>query len=162
MKILLTGASGAMGQESLKAILAGERNFDLLLPVMDTDKDRTIMRPYVSIPKIQIVYGNLTDPAFVTELMKGIDLVIHIAAFVSPAADYDPMKAMQVNFGSMKILSPPSTIGDRRQQPNLLALAQSHKLEIVCQGFIGGESGIPSNLLSSITTLFQRWQPNAI
>ena len=39
MKILLTGASGAMGQESLKAILAGERNFDLLLPVMDTDKD---------------------------------------------------------------------------------------------------------------------------
>lgn len=104
MKILLTGASGAMGQESLKAILAGERNFDLLLPVMDTDKDRTIMRPYVSIPKIQIVYGNLTDPAFVTELMKGIDLVIHIAAFVSPAADYDPTKAMQVNFGSMKNL----------------------------------------------------------
>ena len=104
MKILLTGASGAMGQESLKAILAGERNFDLLLPVMDTDKDRTIMRPYVSIPKIQIVYGNLTDPAFVTELMKGIDLVIHIAAFVSPAADYDSMKAMQVNFGSMKNL----------------------------------------------------------
>ena len=50
MKILLTGASGAMGQESLKAILAGERNFDLLLPVMDTDKDQTIMRPYVSIP----------------------------------------------------------------------------------------------------------------
>lgn len=104
MKILLTGASGAMGQESLRFILSSNQAFNIILPILDTEEDRKIMQPYIEDARVQIVYGDLTNPAFVRGLMKRVDLVIHMAAFVSPAADYDPEKAMQVNFGSMKNL----------------------------------------------------------
>lgn len=103
-KILITGVSGAMGQCSLKEILKEELNFELILPVMDTEKDRRIMTPYVNHPNIKIVYGDLTDKTFVKEIVKDVDLIIHIAALVSPAADYYPKKAMQVNFGSTRNL----------------------------------------------------------
>lgn len=104
MKIVMTGASGAMGQSSLKEIVNGEMNFDLILPILDTEQDRKIMKSYQTHPKINIVYGDLTDLDFVKSFIKDVDLVIHIAAFVSPAADYFPEKAMQINYGSMRNL----------------------------------------------------------
>lgn len=36
--------------------------------------------------------------------LKGCDLVLHMAAFVSPAADYHPATAMRVNFGGTRNL----------------------------------------------------------
>lgn len=104
MKVLMTGASGAMGQCSLKEIVKGNMNFELVLPILDTEKDKKAVKNYLDHPKITIVYGDLTDKGFVQTIVKDIDLIVHIAAFVSPAADYFPEKAMQVNYGSMKNL----------------------------------------------------------
>lgn len=36
--------------------------------------------------------------------VKGCDLILHIAAFVSPAADYNPKLAMKINYGSTRNL----------------------------------------------------------
>ena len=35
-------------------------------------------------------------------MCKKADIIVHIAAFVPPAADYYPKKAMDINFGSTK------------------------------------------------------------
>ena len=46
--------------------------------------------------------GDLLCYEDVCKCVRDADLVLHIAAFVSPAADYYPEKAMKNNYGSTK------------------------------------------------------------
>ncbi|KRL41817.1 NAD-dependent epimerase/dehydratase family protein [Liquorilactobacillus nagelii] len=101
-KVLITGASGAMGQECLKQMVVDLASYELTIFCLDNQKDRAAVAPYEKNTQINIIYGDLLDYQLVKRILKGIDLVIHIAAFVSPAADYYPKKAMQVNYGSMR------------------------------------------------------------
>lgn len=49
---------------------------------------------FVNKPHFEAVYGDLTKYEDALKLVKDCDLVLHIAAFVSPAADYYPKRAM--------------------------------------------------------------------
>lgn len=100
-KILLTGASGAMGQECLKQMKADLNLYELIIFCLDSPKDRAAVADYQELPNVKIIYGDLTDYKLVKESLKKVDLVVHMAAFVSPAADYYPKKAMEINYGSM-------------------------------------------------------------
>lgn len=40
----------------------------------------------------------------VYKCIEGVDLILHVAAFVSPAADYYPKQSMKINYGSTKNL----------------------------------------------------------
>ena len=51
---------------------------------------------------LEIVWGDLNDYDTVYKCVEKSDLILHVAAFVSPQADYNPKKAMQVNYGSTK------------------------------------------------------------
>ena len=105
MRVFMTGAGGGMGFESFKAMLPdlGEL-YDLVLLLRDSEKNRNLFAPYMDAPGLTIHWGDLLNQEDVAACVKGADIILHIAAFVSPQADYFPQKAMQNNYGSTRNL----------------------------------------------------------
>lgn len=100
-RIFLTGATGTMGVPTLHALLSthsGEREITVL--ALDTKHDHQVLDPLRGTPGLRIVWGDLTSYDDVLGCVRDADVVMHIAAFVSPAADYQPERAMRINYGS--------------------------------------------------------------
>ncbi len=101
--VFMTGAGGGMGYESFKAMLPDlGRLFDLVILVRDNDKNRTFFERYIGKPGFLLKFGDLLNKEDVYDCVKRSDLCLHIAAFVSPQADYYPKKAMENNYGSTR------------------------------------------------------------
>ncbi|ERL06952.1 NAD-dependent epimerase/dehydratase family protein [Olsenella profusa] len=108
-RVLMTDVSGGMGMASLKAMLPSVgREYDLTLLVRDFERNRAAMSPsmlpFLGRAGLSIVWGDLDDRGALVACLEGCDLVLHMAAFVSPAADYHPTTAMRVNFGGTRNL----------------------------------------------------------
>ena len=104
MKVLLTGAAGGMGLESLKQMAEDGGSYQIVALDLDTGRCRERLKPYEGNSRVKPLFGDLTDAAFAESAVKGCDLILHVAAFVSPAADYYPKKVMEVNFGGTRNL----------------------------------------------------------
>ena len=100
--VLLTGATGGMGQPTLKNMVEDLDKQDIVILARKTERDYEVLKPYENIKGIEIIWGDLTDYNSVLKSVKDCDIVLHIAAFVSPAADYNPELAMKINYGSTK------------------------------------------------------------
>ena len=98
--ICITGATGTMGQETLKHFLKRRDRFRLKLLVYDSERDRRIMRRYRKYKNIEIFYGNMKDADLVEKCVQDADFVLHIGAMVSPMADKYPEETLKVNLGS--------------------------------------------------------------
>lgn len=103
-RVFLTGATGGMGFASLTEMVKDLDKQDIVILARDSEKNRKLLAPYLSTKGLEIVWGDLTDYAAVVECVRDCDLILHIAAFVSPAADYHPKQAMQINYGSTRNL----------------------------------------------------------
>lgn len=68
------------------------------------EKNHRLLAPYEAMPGLNIVWGDLTDYGAVLRCVNNGDVLLHVAAFVSPAADYDPKRAMKINYGSTRNL----------------------------------------------------------
>lgn len=101
-RIFVTGATGGMGYASLKEMLKDTDKQDIVILARNSEKNRKLLAPYMQTNGLQIVWGDLNDYSKVKACVKDCDIVLHIAAFVSPAADYYPERAMKVNYGSTK------------------------------------------------------------
>ncbi|MBY0013486.1 NAD(P)-dependent oxidoreductase [Paenibacillus typhae] len=101
-RVMITGAAGNMGGETLKLLINDLAKCELLLFDLDNPNSREKLKPYEGLSGVKVVYGNLLDRNLVYECVKDADIVLHIAAFVSPAADEFPERAMQINYGSAK------------------------------------------------------------
>ena len=102
--VFLTGACGGMGFQGLTRMLKDGDSYNTLVLVRDSEKNRKMLEPYMAQENLEIVWGDLNDYDTVYKCVKKSDLILHVAAFVSPQADYNPKKAMQVNYGSTKNL----------------------------------------------------------
>ena len=101
--VFMTGAGGGMGYESFKQMLPDVGNlYDLVILVRDSDKNRQLFERYIGTKGITIIFGDLLNKDDVAECVRRSDMALHIAAFVSPEADYHPKKAMENNFGSTR------------------------------------------------------------
>ena len=101
--VFMTGAGGGMGYESFKAMLPDiGKLYDLIILVRDSDKNRSLFEPHKDKKGLTVKYGDLLNQDDVAFCVRNSDLCIHIAAFVSPQADYYPKKAMQNNYGSTR------------------------------------------------------------
>ena len=99
----MTGAGGGMGYESFQRMLPDiGKLYDLIILDLDTEKNRRLYERYIGVPGIQVKFGNLLDKEEVADCVRHSDLCLHIAAFVSPQADYYPKKAMENNYGSTR------------------------------------------------------------
>jgi nucleoside-diphosphate-sugar epimerase len=99
-RLFLTGATGTMGFFSMKELLKDKDDMQLVILSRPSEKNKKILAPYKGNSSLEIVWGDLTDYDSVRACVKNCDIVLHVGAFVSPAADYFPKQAMEINYGS--------------------------------------------------------------
>ena len=101
MKIAMTGVSGDMGREALKAVLAlpvGACVRVLLTPKKKNDEfARRLKREYGA--RVEIVRGDVTRREDCDRLVAGAEYVLHMAGVIPPVSDHSPSLSHRVNFG---------------------------------------------------------------
>ena len=97
--ILLTGASGNMGQATLAELFQRTDRFLVKALALDTPQDRKILAPYQKMG-LSVVWGDLTCYQDVLDAVTGTDIVLHVGGIVSPFADTRPELTMKVNVGA--------------------------------------------------------------
>jgi nucleoside-diphosphate-sugar epimerase len=129
--ILLTGASGAIGQEVLGQLFEQRDKFDITAFDLKSIKSIKILNPFKD--GIEIVYGDISNFNDIGKVCVNKDYVIHLAAIIPPLADENPDLAFKVNtlgtenlIRNLEALSPEafviysssiSVYGDRLENP---------------------------------------------
>lgn len=96
-KIALTGASGTMGFQGFLEFYKKKSEFDLVLLLRDSKKNRKMFRRYEKDPSVRIVWGDLTRYEDVLTFVTGADYVLHVGGMVSPLADDYPVTTLKTN-----------------------------------------------------------------
>ena len=97
--VFVTGATGTMGQETMKQLLARNNRFKVRILARPSEKNRTLLKKY-RCPALEIVWGDMADYDTIKKCVDGADYVLHIGAMVSPAADKYPEQTLYTNIGS--------------------------------------------------------------
>lgn len=98
LKVLLTGASGSFGKATLDLLLE-EDKLEITAMALDTRKEKNILKPYLKKRKFKVIYGDIRDYQTAYQAVEQVDIILHLAALVSPAADKNPDLAMEINYG---------------------------------------------------------------
>ncbi len=100
-KILLTGAFGEVGIETLKELVRRSnydiRVFDLKYDSLNKINRKKIAKRYIK--QIKVIWGDLRNYDEVLTAVNEIDVVLHIGALIPPAADKFPEEAWKINTG---------------------------------------------------------------
>ncbi|RQO66399.1 NAD(P)-dependent oxidoreductase [Pedobacter sp. KBW06] len=100
-RILLTGASGTVGNEVLKQLLELQQ-FEITAFDKKTSNSKRILAPFEK--QVNVVYGDIRRAQDVEEACKQQDVVIHLAAVIPPIADQHVELAYEVNVTGTKNL----------------------------------------------------------
>ncbi len=95
--VALTGASGNMGYQGFLELYRRKENFNIVLLLRNSEKNRKKFKKYSEDPAVRFVWGDLTCYEDVRNLATGADYVLHVGGMVSPAADYYPMTTLKTN-----------------------------------------------------------------
>ncbi len=101
-KVLLTGASGSMGGEAFRELLRRRDQYDTVLLLRPSTKNKEAFARYEGQEGLRIVWGDLGNFDDVLEAVNGVDHVLHPAALIAPAADHDPQLTRRTNFDGTK------------------------------------------------------------
>lgn len=101
INVLLTGPTGTVGKAFLREFRRGafHRRINLSVLARDSGKNRKILMPYVRDYGVRVHWGDLSSREDVMSAVENIECVLHIGGIVSPAADYNPEKTMEINVG---------------------------------------------------------------
>ncbi len=89
MKVLVTGGFGIVGRQVVIELMRKGEKVRIF--------DRPSRRAARPAPSAEVFLGDLLNIADVTEAVRGVDAVIHLAAIIPPLADRKPRLAEQVN-----------------------------------------------------------------
>ena len=89
--VFVTGATGTMGQETMKQLLSRSNRFITRILARPSAKNKELLKKY-RCPALEIVWGDMVDYDTIKKCVDGADYVLHIGAMVSPAADAYPEK----------------------------------------------------------------------
>ena len=93
--VLLTGASGTVGQEVLRQLYESRSKYDITVFDVKSRKSEKFLKPFGK--EINIVYGNITNDDDLIKVCFDKDVVIHLAAIIPPLADDRPELSYTVN-----------------------------------------------------------------
>jgi len=139
-KVLLTGASGSMGNAAFLELYQRRDRYDIVLLLRPSAINKKKFVSYeggkstpanrksiVEHDGLKIVWGDLTSYEDVLEAVTGVDFVLHPAAFISPAADHDPDMAEKINVGAahnlVRAIKAQPDGGDQVRLVNIASLA---------------------------------------
>lgn len=100
-RVLLTGATGNWGRATLRELRRRD-TVDVVALAMPTPTDRAVLAEFDDMPALSVVWGDLTRYDDVARAVRDVDVVLHVGAVVSPAADVNPRLAWRVNLGSIQ------------------------------------------------------------
>ena len=100
--ILLTGASGAVGFEAFKVLLDRRDQYKTRIFSLDAKYERNLFEPFQD--QTEIIWGDIRNPEDVRKAVEGVDVILHAAGIIPPAADHHPQLAWAVNVGGTKNL----------------------------------------------------------
>jgi len=96
MKILLTGAFGNLGSNTLENLLQRKKHeitcFDMQNPRNEKEMERLS-----EIGKFQTCWGDIIDPDSVAQAVEGQECILHLAAIIPPLTEQSPDLAHRVN-----------------------------------------------------------------
>ena len=85
MKVLVTGGAGFIGSNYVRKLVSGQYPGMADAEVVVLDKltyagNENNLAPVAGDPKLRFVQGDICDPKLVSELLAGVDVVVHFAA----------------------------------------------------------------------------------
>ena len=103
-RILLTGASGAVGIETLTELVKNTDRYELTVFDIASKLSKKKLQPFAK--DVRLVYGDISRLKDIEKVSKNQDFVIHLAAIIPPLADEKPELAEAVNVsGTKKLLA---------------------------------------------------------
>lgn len=100
-RVLLTGATGNWGRAALRAFRE-QPELRVRAFVLPGEADKAVLEEFADMENLEVFFGDLTTFADVERAIVDVDVVLHVAAVVSPLADQQPRLATRVNIGSMQ------------------------------------------------------------
>jgi UDP-glucose 4-epimerase len=95
MFVLLTGAFGNIGESTLIALL--ERNHRVRCFDLQTKRNEKKQKQLQRIGEFETIWGDILDSEVVTDAIKDIEYIIHLAAIIPPMSDQNPDLTFRVN-----------------------------------------------------------------
>lgn len=103
MKVLLTGAFGNVGENTVITLL--EKKYDLTcFDIQNERNEKKAKKLSKAFGEFDVVWGDITDLNKVKEIVKDLDCVIHLAAIIPPKSETNPELSQVVNVGGTKNL----------------------------------------------------------
>ena len=93
-RILLTGATGAVGSEVLAQLYPNWDSESITILIRPSSHAQKLVKKF---PGIRVCYGSITSYTDVAAAMKAQDMVIHLAAVIPPAFDKMGEDAFRTN-----------------------------------------------------------------
>jgi NAD dependent epimerase/dehydratase len=106
-RVLVTGADGFIGSHLTEALLAAGADVRALaLYNSFNDWGWLDSLPAATLDKIEVVTGDVRDPAGVREMMRGVEVVLHLAALIAiPYSYHSPDSYVDTNVrGTLNVL----------------------------------------------------------
>lgn len=114
--ILLTGATGSVGSEALRELIRQQNRYHIRIFSLDTPQERKIVQPFSA--QVEVVWGDLRNPTEVLRAVRGVDVVLHVAAIIPPLADHHPQLVYDVNVGGTSNIL--AAMRAQKQPPRLI------------------------------------------
>lgn len=94
-KVLVTGASGAIGKNVLKYLLS-EGKYEITAVDLKTKKVHNVLKKYRK--RVNVIYGDVCDHTLMEPLVKEMDYIIHLAGVMPPLADLKMKLSYEVDY----------------------------------------------------------------
>ncbi len=101
MRVLLTGATGHLGEYTLRELLRQGHRVRCLIR---NDRAGKRLTRLGAPGKVEIAPGDVRDEASLARAVDGQDAVLHLAALLPPLSDQQPELARAVNLGGTQAL----------------------------------------------------------
>jgi nucleoside-diphosphate-sugar epimerase len=95
MKIFLTGAFGNVGASTLQELI--NQNHEILCFDIKNSKNEKKCNKLQKKGQFDTIWGDITNPDEVSNALKDIDVIIHLAAIIPPLSEKNPDLAYKVN-----------------------------------------------------------------
>jgi NAD dependent epimerase/dehydratase len=117
IRAFVTGAGGFIGSHLVDALL--QRGWDVTALVRYNSRDHRGWLESLRAPApagLQVVTGNINDPFFLLDAMKGVDVVFHLAALIGiPYSYHAPASYVQTNVnGTLNVAEAARRAGVKR------------------------------------------------